>query len=69
MHTPGFTVSGTALMAGSSVTWHRFACNAAWLNEGELTILLSCSSPAFKVETACKRLAGLVTSLIPRPAD
>jgi hypothetical protein len=33
MHTPGFTVLGTALMAGSGVTWRRFACNAAWLYE------------------------------------
>jgi hypothetical protein len=34
MHTPGFPVSGTALMAGSGVTWRSFACNAASLDEG-----------------------------------
>jgi hypothetical protein len=33
MHTPGSFVSGTALVAGSGVTWRRFACTAVWLNE------------------------------------
>jgi hypothetical protein len=33
MHTPGFARSGTALVASSGVTWRRFTCIAAWLNE------------------------------------
>jgi hypothetical protein len=47
MHTPCFAYSGTALVVGPDVTWRRFTCQAACLNEANINFAVMLESGMF----------------------